>query len=223
MRDRNFEWMRKRVFLRPQFMNSMITPAFDESESGSPKAFGEGEMFQNPISASKVDPTSLLQEVSNFGLVGMGKKTENDDHHFLWHMPFDVDPVYQLGVRMYSAVNETVSTEGKLRVIKVRIVKKNIAMVQAVDSWLIENVTGENGVALSNQRTPRSLFNIASLTRDNIEDGCMLVLNLETGFNVGTSAQADNTILGIEVDYVPQKCVGEGNTMERSLSTTGIE
>lgn len=220
MRDRNFEWLRKRVFLRPQFMHGFNTVAVDE---GGVTTFIEGEVLQEPTGAEA--NWAQFQEISTFGLVGLRKSAVNtQDFQFMWHIPYDLDPMYRLGARIYSVVNETVSTEGMKRLLRFKIIKKDVALVNGDTEWIPSTeITGANGVALSNQRTVRSLIDLSSLSRNDIEDGVILTLELESSGQVGTSNIVDNTNTGIEIDYVAQKCVGEGSTTERSLLTTGIE
>lgn len=217
MRDRNFEWIRKRVFLRPQFMNSMITAPFDEG--ADIVSFDEGALFDDPTTTGNF----FMGEISNLGLVGSRQGGGATDFHFMWHMPYDIDPIYKLGVRIVSSVNETSAAEGSDRRLQFSIIKKDVALANANIDWITTVAINGNGTALSNQRTVRFLIDVASLSRNDIENGTVLALELRTPSFNGTSVVADNIILGLEVDYVPQKCVGEGNTMERSLLTTGIE
>lgn len=202
--DRAIDWLRKRIYIPPILYGGWITPA----ESGQ----AEGLFLSGPT-----DPTDdFLREVNTFGFVGNKLTAINKIHNAHIRIPSDLDPNYEIGFRINwtesGAFSSSVTWDLETAIIGINVTYSttpvNLDTVIGISehantAWL--NVWSSRGIRDVNK----------DLTKALVEDGAVMV------FDLAYSAESNSTnvtVLGLEMDYVSQECVGRGGMQNRELT-----
>lgn len=216
LQDRDIAWTRKRKVYGPLDLNGLITVAIAE---GGASSFAEGKVLQNPVAASKTAPDVYQQEVSTFGLVGLGFSAAGSFITGFIPVPQDLDPRYKVGFRVNWT--STGASGNATFLTSVKSIKKGVAIANAAtttdDLNTAHGASTQTG-ANHNVWTARGIKNTLGLSRTDIENGALLSLRLELDA-VTTLGATSVTFLGLEMDYVPIKTVGSGSEIDRPLSS----
>ena len=134
----------------------------------------------------------------------------------------DLDPDFEIGFRINWTQISAVS-DGTTWVLRVGVDKKDAVMlaedaagIAVLDTVIAEKDAG--GAALKNLWTSRGIKDDIGLTRAEIEDGGIIRMSLEA--EVVDTGQDEVIMLGLEIDYSPQRCIGEGSNIDSSLIST---
>jgi len=202
--DKQIAWLRKRVWLNPY-------------------QFGLTESSNVLMSASVATTTVIPTEVGSTGIVGINMSADNDALRALWPIPYDLDPKFELGFKVWWTA-ATISSGGDcLWTIEADVKKEGIAIAAAstaLDTAIAsdEYVTSAGAATTTDsllQVTSRGIKNTLAITRDDIEQGCTLSIDL-----IKTSDTDITTVLflGLMIDYAPMRCWGVGNELIPSLN-----
>ena len=214
IRDANIEWIRARKYYNIWELNCLISRAVDE---GGATAHAEGEIIGSPLNAATA---TLLREVSTLGIVGLGFEADGDLIQGAIILPSDLDPKYEVGFKI-NFTQSTTNTTGVTWILTYKVIAPNVAI--ATSATALDTVIAEKNnpaaTAFLNLWTSRGIAKASSLglTRTNLEAGTMLVLKLE----MDEQDTCDNvTLLGIEMDYVPIRTIGNGVEYDCPLTTS---
>lgn len=213
LRDVSMDWIRKRRVYGPLDLNSLITKAVDESGAVS---HAEGDIL-----AAATNTNIKLREIGALGQIGIVFPSAGDLMHGSFIIPYDLDPSFDLGFKIHWTQSAVVTTSVTWLLL--------IRTIQADGQLLIANVplTQDNGVAIAAdaaidadyfQVSPRGILRDETLNinRSKIEAGVKLAISIEA--DVIGAGIANLTFLGLEMDYVPQKMKGTGNSSDRDLA-----
>lgn len=215
IRDEQIEWIRKRIVYGPLDLNGLITPAVDEATT---QAFTEGELLQNPTAANKEAPEIMLREVGALGLVGLGYDAAGDVILGYIHIPFDMNPDYPVGFRVNVTTNDSAAGTASF-ILLTETIKKDVALTATINDALDIIIPLLTVVNTSlNSWSGRGIANDLGLIRKDIEDGAILEISLELDA-VATSTAGEIVVLGLEMDYVPQKTIGSGSEIDAPLTS----
>lgn len=209
--DKNIGWARKRKRWAYDELHGLITIAVAEG--------GSSNHAEGAIMASPTDVTVALEELGALGLVGL----RMNDADIMWgwvYCPIDLDPKWDIGVRVNFTQPDAVSTGVTFTVLYGIENAGDVisAPATALDTVLTEKNAG--GAAIENLWTNRGLIKAStySLTRAQIEGGAILTWKI-----VATTVDpADCSLLCLEIDYAPVKCVGSGNDSSRPTTTQPV-
>lgn len=204
IQDRSIAWMRKRVFINIHDMLGL----FDHATTGIP---------QGSITAGVTQVA-----VGSAGIIGY----DMDVGEFVGGsilIPYDIDPKFDIGFKVHYT-GTTSGTDGSNEWILLWK-KINADAAYAVAATALDTVIGSQtfGANTDDQNKVSSrgilLPETHQITRDQIEDGAKLMFKLELQ---ATANMDSDVFLGLEMDYVPQRCWGVGQEMDAPLKSTGV-
>lgn len=217
LQDQRIDWVRKRRYWSYLDLRGLIFPAIDEAGA---QAFTEGELLQNPTSASVVAPDINLYEVSTLGIVGLYFTAAGTVLFGAINLPSDLDPAYPVGFRInWSGVGTVAADKGVTWILNTAAIKKGMPFALgdiAGDVLFGESLINGND---RNEWTARQIRRALILTRLDIENGVQLSLSLE--LDIIDAGITFVKLLGLEIDYVPITTLGNGCHTDRPLSTMG--
>lgn len=200
--DHNIAWIRKRKYFSWTELHNLIEAA--------------GVLSTNN-DASQL-PTLTAQTLTGIALVS----AENFD---AWvPCPYDLNPAFPVGLRVRYA--PTVTTPATLTTLTLTalldaiISNGLIALATTVLNTVLGSQTyGPNTAGVvSNLFTysSRGIKNTLAITRTQVEAGAWLAMRVTPSAFVNV---ATFKLLGIEIDYVPIKCQGQGSELDAPLSS----
>ena len=245
IRDNDIEWMRKRIYIPSQQFTGLLGILRSGSTAAADSANGvrlEGPdlaeittggvarlmggsvdtTYKAALLAGMADGIPAVDEVSTFEVCALRMDSDGDSVTHRMRIPVDVDPEFAMGFRINwtsgsSTVADTVSFIGLLdfKAEGVALAAPTTALDTAIA--LLDNVTG----AWHNQWTARGVKDAYFLTREQIEAGAHMLMNIEMDAKASGLAEA-LFCLGLEIDYVPHKTVGSGSQSERPRTRVGV-
>lgn len=204
--DQNVNWLRKRVF-KTYWELLGITSNTDIT--------AQGDGIISALVAGGAGPTFDLAEISTSGLVGLGSATNNADVAFVWKIPQDFDPSWPVGLRLFVVGGNTVTFTP---VVVHRVCKTGEDITTTPAIALNTVISGLSCTANTLRVTSRGIINRLAISRLDIETGCLLIGNIDWGTLGGVRV----SLLGIEFDYAPQYCAGQGNAVDPPLAAGSI-
>lgn len=138
--------------------------------------------------------------------------------------PYDLDPQHEVGFRVHWTANVSAANAALTWILLQDIEKLGAAIALAstaldtilgLDSYVDTTGASPNTDWL-NQVTSRGVRKDIGLSRVDIESGAKISINLESDIltNITTAY-----FTGLEMDYAVQKCVGQGNLVDRPLAS----
>lgn len=203
IQDHEVEWMRTRRFYGPMELNGLVEAA--------------------GVLAEVTDTTVLPIIVTGLRAVGLTVPTGKAVAGY-FHLPTDVDPKFDLGFKTCWTADVTSGTAGVTWTMVLDSIKSGIALVDA--TTVMDTVFGAqtylpaanvDNVVQWGSRAIRTSKTLA-LSRTDIEASVLMPFKLTSGTFVAVTTLF---FLGLLMDYVPQRCVGVGSEMDRSLNSLG--
>lgn len=178
IRDKNMEWLEKRVFIPAQGFQTFVT--------------GAGISAGNPV----------FQEISTFGISGIQINQANDSISHVMMLPYDLDPTFQIRVRVWLTSS---STDGDAETITVvhKLLGRGTALAApatALDTAIPAYTFSSTAYALG--ITDFGVINANTVTTSHEA----IVFDVASTM---TNASANEiSILGIEFCYTPRRLAG---------------
>lgn len=204
--DHNIAWLRKRVFKTYWELLGVIS---------NTSVAAEGDGVISALTAGGVGPVFDLAEVSTSGIVTIGTATTGSDIAAVWKIPYDFDPQWPVGMRLFCVGAGTVNFTPTMLY---RVCKKDEDISTAPATALNTVFTLTALTASTFRVTNRGIINRLAITREDVENGALLVMNIDCVVSAATRAG----ILGIEFDYAPQLCLGHGNEADPPLTNRSL-
>ena len=206
IRDDEIDWLRKSKMIYPTDGLGL----FDNATSGVPEG------------ATTSGVSTLL--VADAGMIGilMAAGEFFNFHHKLGN---DVDPHWPIGLRVhYTGLHDDTGDATVSWIAQQKIIKEGIAF--AAQSTVLDTVIAlldsyddDSGVAVTTdwlyQVSGRGIINRLDLSREEIETGAFLSIELEMDAVANLTSVV---LLALEVDYVPWKTSGFGNSLNASTT-----
>lgn len=145
-------------------------------------------------------------ETGSLEAVGLHMDPTTDGHSWQWHIPWDMNWVQPIGFKVkYSSASST-SADDRHWVLLYDIVSEDsaIAVATTVLSTAIVAET-DNGTADAWQYSPRGILNGETLTKVNVEQGDIMLLNLVLLLD---DAGELMNMYGLRIDYMPKEWQG---------------
>lgn len=241
IRDNDIEWMRKRIYIPSQHFTGLL--GILRTGSTATAALANGALLEDPslaetavrLSTSTVDTSfkvalmagladgvPAVDVISTFEVGALRMDTNGDSVTHRMRIPVDVDPEFAMGFRINwtsgsSTTADTVSFIGLLDFKAEGVALAAPTTVLDTAIALLDTVTG----AWHNQWTARGVKNAYFLTREQIEAGAHMLMNIEMDAKAVGLTEA-LFCLGLEIDYVPNKTVGPGTQSERPRTRVGV-
>ncbi len=208
--DKQIQWMRKRLWLPLPYIN----------------ALGNDATSGVTLAAGLDDLTELWAELSDFGFGALKMTADNKVVSGALPCPYDLDPKFEVGFKVHWTGDVTGSTAEVTWLLLQDVTKRGVALAKAstaLNTILVSDPNHDaNGAASATdylyQSTPRGIRNSIGLTRANIEEGALITFNLE---QASATAETNIYLMGIEMDYVAQLCVGVGSEIISPLTSVG--
>lgn len=204
--DHQVNWLRKRDFktyweLLGVISNTDIT--------------AQGDGVISALVSGGAGPTFDLAEISTSGIVTLGSATDGADVALVWKIPTDFDVNWSLGMKFFVVGAGTVTFTPTM---VYRICKSTEDITTAPATVLDTIFTGVSCTASTLRVSNRGIINRLALSRSDVENGAFLVTNVNWGLSGATRVG----MLGIEFDYAPQYCAGQGNEIDPPLAAGSV-
>jgi len=199
--DKHLRYIRKRKWITPFEMQGLTT----DGTTGV-TLFGSID-----------DLTELFAEISSFGHGAVKISADGKLIGGFIPCPHDLDPKFEVGFQVHWTMNHDGSGIGAATWKLLQdAVKRGVVIAKAttaLDTVLVQdtNSTNLNAEAVTDylyQVTARGIRTSIGLTREQIEEGALLTLNLEMD---AADNETNIYLLGIMMDYAPQMCQGIGS------------
>lgn len=167
-------------------------------------------------------------EIGTSGIMGMDMTAGEFITGFI-PIPYDFNPSYPIGFTVLWTGDANIAGASTASwILQVDLKAIGIAIVEGATALdtpiaLADAYVDSAGVASNTdwllQRTSRGIWSGHTITRNNVENGGIITLELE----MDAEANMDNTVfIGLEMDYSPQRCVGQGGSYEAPLLASQI-
>jgi len=222
--DYNVAWIRKRLYLNWFDLHAFIIAEINEAGTAN---FDQGELMQTirpDIDGGTIeDPTSYITAVSAgaegeglaFNLVLNGSVSRFLDGSI--PVPYDLNPNFPIGVRINHILPNFPATITYQ--FNYTFVKRNVVVGTDTPSAARRlNFTAQDNVLnnMDNSWTNRLTFDPRPfINRADVENRAQLMIQLVVTGTLGQYFQ------GLELDYVPQRCVGQGSNIDCPVTTLG--
>ncbi len=184
--DRQGFKVRKNVFLPYNVQGGMI------GASGAGTSTGAGGVAEG--------------EAGSLEAVGLNLTQTTTGHSWQWHIPWDMNWVHPIGFKVkYSSASAT-AADARRWVVLYDIIAEDsaIAVATTVLSTAIAAET-DNGTANAWQYSPRGILDGETLTKANVEQGDIMLLNLVLLLD---EASEEMNMYGLRIDYMPKMWQG---------------
>jgi len=206
MQDNHFAWMRKRIVLEH----------FD---------FGLKEFSAAIGSAAENTAAVPLIEVGTTGIAGLDMTSANDSISTMIPVPYDLNPYHDIGFRIRYTGNPASAAGAALFTIWAQIILEGAALVgttQTLKTIVGNDTYGDNvgtgtATAWCSQFTKRGIMTSTekfTVTRDQIEKGAAMCIWIDTTVLTNMTTTVFQSLI---IDYVPQRCVGDHQGIDRPL------
>lgn len=202
VRDKNIEWLRKRLYIPTIAWGGMISKAFNCTSTSQ---FAAGDIMISAHTGAK-DWT----EVSSFGYTTFTPTAANDALAGYCRVPFDCDPQYEMGVRVHFASASATATDTLTWAVQLDFKAKETALIEPA-TVLSTTIAASTviGTAHAHQWSARGVKTGAFLTRQQVEDGAIMVWEVILSA-IHTGHTEALYLLGIEFEYAPFLTKGAG-------------
>ena len=225
--DHNIAWIRKRIYLDWADMCAFTTAEINEAGANS---FATGELLQTIAFApggvgSLADPATFISPITSGNGQGMTLISCTINNVFpldllfgVIPVPYDLNPLFPIGFRVNytasAATNHTPYIYYNFK--KVGTTVNNDISLQDVKQYLLFNSVDISSGGIPNLWSNRleTLKPIQFINRSDIESRAVMSFTL--GDNSGSLF---NLFFGIEMDYVPMRCAGQGRDVDCPVTT----
>ena len=171
-------------------------------------------------------PHAILHptEYSTFGFGGFHIQTAGDVYSTFLRVPNDVDPRYPMGFKINYVSGSSTAADIVDWIILADFKAENVALLAPTTVLdTVIDVAGTIGTATAdlNNWSSRGVKDADFLTRDEIEAGAAMMFSVELDSTQTTLSSEELHMLGVEIDYVPQRTRGRGHEMDSRLTTDG--
>lgn len=195
IKDKNIEWLEKRVYLPAQAFQTYVTGA----------------------SVSTGDP--VFQEVAATGITGIQIAAAGDAISHAWMVPYDLDRGRQVRFRIWYSQTSTTPTDSvDWTLTYQQILEESTVMVlpaTALDT-VIPLADLSSGVASQLQAS-----DFGVIARNTLTTTCMFLNLLVVATAIGTYSANEINLMGLEVRYTPRRTGGPEKNLRggRRLAT----
>lgn len=165
-------------------------------------------------------------EFSTFGFGGFHIATVGDLYTTYQRPPWDIDVQFPMGFKVNYISGSSTAADIFDWIVLLDFVAENVALAApttALDTAI--DIAGTLGTAAANLNnwSSRGIKNKEFLTRAQIEAGALMTLSIELDSTGSDLPLEECHFLGVEVDYVPQRTVGDGNWHDLPLQSDGAQ
>ena len=241
IRDDDIPWVRKRLYIPSQHFTGLVGVL--RTSSSTVADIAGGVTLEGPSLAAISSPTVVelggtsvdtsyraallmgvadglpaVDEVSTFEVCALRMDTNGDSVTHRMRVPVDVNPEYTMGFRV-NWTSGSSTTDDTVTFIALLDFKAEGVALAAPTTVLDTAITPLDAVtgAWHNQWTARGVKNAFFLSRDQVEAGAHLMINLEMDAKAAGLTEA-LLCLGLEIDYVPHLTEGTGSKSDRPLT-----
>lgn len=129
-----------------------------------------------------------------------------DGHSWQWHIPWDMNWLHPIGFKVkYSSLSVT-AADDRLWTMLYDIISEDTAIAVATTALSTAIIAEkDNGVANAWQYSPRGILNGQTLTKSNVEQNDIMLLNLVLTTD---DSSLEMNMYGLRIDYMPKKWQG---------------
>jgi hypothetical protein len=195
IRDKNVEWLEKRVYIPAQAFQTYVT--------------GAGISDGDPV----------FTELSTFGIAGISIAAAGDAVAHAWMVPYDLDRSKQIRFRVWWTQTSTTATDTVDWIVTYQAVVEESTVLAAPAtalSTVVPLADASSGTAHQMQATDFGIIN------KNTLGATVAFLNLKVEADaIGTFSIDEVKFMGLEVRYTPRRCAGPEKNLRggRRLTT----
>ncbi len=141
--------------------------------------------------------------------VGLHMDPTTDGHSWQWHSPWDMNWLHPIGFQVKYSTASATAADDRHWVLLYDVVAEDAAIAVATTALSTAIVAEtDNGTADAWQYSPRGILNGATLTKANVEQGAIMLLNLVLLLD---DAGEEMNMYGLRIDYMSKQWQGAPN------------
>ncbi len=145
-------------------------------------------------------------EAGSLEAVGLNMDPTTDGHSWQWHIPYDMNWLHPIGFQVKYSTASADSSDDRHWVVLYDVIAEDAAIAvatTALDTAIVAET--DNGTANAWQYSPRGILDGETLTKVNVEQGAILLLNLVLLLE---DASEEMNMYGLRIDYMPKQWQG---------------